>query len=764
MRCSNVLCEDLQALVTVVLLLVAHQNNAGAKPIGSRSREPQLTEVAGRLIQDCYIANVALHSHQKWLQADLERNADSEQVEGSSVQISIYHCLEVGGKRQPAIFFASILKRFLFPTYSEMDGVPQDDGLKWFGEGFDGFPKRLPEDCVEYVVYAINQTLEDALATRTRLTQISKSANDLTKKHLKDYIWQRDSFELKLYPNPTTQLHDKRPPIKDQTIAKTPHLHGRTNFGDSVADEWLIVYLLVELSKQCREAWIRVYDTDGEFLLIEAANALPKWLNPDIAENRVWINNGHLRIIPLDADSQPRNLPLPEALKFIGARSDKLIITPFIEDAAFSRLREYPSAIATSLHYALTTIPRRLAYMLHSKAAYISPAVEAFYLRDPIALKPLATKDTATLSFPPEDFVTVSVAFTKVGYAQLRSQLFDTPPSWTGVIPRLQDSKVEMGMKLACGFEMMVSDPQNRDQRVVREIQLLLEDVESGEESLPTDVEVEGWVRRQDDEKWLDIDYSDFEKELSGSKDRPKKGGDGIPSGQNGAQENLRKMVSRFEDFLEDDDAGTEGVDDDEDLEDEDEEGTPPSDDDDSDASMNEADFGRAMKQTQAMPSSEVDKSGLLAEARRLALEDAEDGSEVDEDEEMRKVMDLMEKELTGHGALKLDADEKLQKTAKASGKPVFGPEKPPHMHVKKDATATVDDDEDVGPGDGELSSDDEEFNDIDLGLAKNMLESFKGQAGMAGPAGNMMRALGINMPRDEGEGEADEDRVHEVA
>jgi len=34
---------------------------------------------------------------------------------------------------------------------------------------------------------------------------------------------------------------------------------------------------------------VRVYDSDGEFLLIEAADFLPKWLNPDTAENRVSI-------------------------------------------------------------------------------------------------------------------------------------------------------------------------------------------------------------------------------------------------------------------------------------------------------------------------------------------------------------------------------------------------------------------------------------------------------------------------------------------
>lgn len=31
----------------------------------------------------------------------------------------------------------------------------------------------------------------------------------------------------------------------------------------------------------------RVEDNDGEFLLIEAADYLPKWLNPDSSENRV---------------------------------------------------------------------------------------------------------------------------------------------------------------------------------------------------------------------------------------------------------------------------------------------------------------------------------------------------------------------------------------------------------------------------------------------------------------------------------------------
>ena len=651
-----------------------------------------------------------------------------------------------------------------------MEGdLPQDDGLKWFGEGFDGFPKRLPDDCVEYLVHVIDKKLRDIATTRTRLNQILKTANELAKKHTNDYIWQRDIFEPKLYPNIVSQDPELLAKPKAGARPIAPYLKGRTNFGDAVADEWLIIYILRELSKECPDAWIRVYDTDGEFLLIEAANALPKWLNPDIAENRVWINNGHLHIIPLDEDQNARSLTSEKALSFIRESPEQLIISPFVEEEAFYRLRSYPGAISSSLHHAMVTIPRRLAYLLHNNPAYISPANEAFYLRDPIGLKPLATKDISTLQFPPENFVTVSVKFTKVGFAQLRSQIFDTPPAWTGIIPRLQDQKVEMGMKVTCGFEMLLADPQNRDKRVVREMKLLLEDVEDDDGLLPSDKEIVTWPKTQDDEKWLDIDYNDFEQELSGKRDGEKKGKAGAGFGDQGAQENLRKMVSRFEDFLNDDDAGAEGVDDDDIEGEEGEEDESDSDSgEDKNASFDEAEFEKAMKEMMGMPTDQIEKSGLLEEARKLALDDENEGEEPDEDEEMKKVMEIMEKELKGHGALNLkpDVNDKVGKGKASAAKQqkksaVFGPERPPGMVSASDGALVkgegkredIDSDEDVGPGDGELSSDDEEFNDVDLGLAKNMLEAFKGQAGMAGPAGNLMKALGVNMPRDETSG-----------
>ena len=69
-----------------------------------------------------------------------------------------------------------------------------EDDFKWFGEGFDGFPKRLPEDCVEYSIYILDTTLP----LRQRLQTVHAASRALTRKLLQDFIWQRESFGLEL--------------------------------------------------------------------------------------------------------------------------------------------------------------------------------------------------------------------------------------------------------------------------------------------------------------------------------------------------------------------------------------------------------------------------------------------------------------------------------------------------------------------------------------------------------------------------------------
>ena len=82
-----------------------------------------------------------------------------------------------------------------------MSNKPETRDFKWFGEGFDGFPKHLPENCIEYAIYAINKNISpSATKIKQRLRQVEQEAVKLSRSLLKDYIWQREAFSLHLQP------------------------------------------------------------------------------------------------------------------------------------------------------------------------------------------------------------------------------------------------------------------------------------------------------------------------------------------------------------------------------------------------------------------------------------------------------------------------------------------------------------------------------------------------------------------------------------
>ena len=608
-----------------------------------------------------------------------------------------------------------------------MNSTPKDD-LKWFGEGFDGFPKKLPEDVVEYVIFIIDTTLSDT-KTRERLQAFQRALATLEKKFLKEYIWQRDSLKLALV------RENNRWALK-----------GSTNYGDSVADEWLIVYLLRELSKEFKDAWIRIYDTDGEFLLIEAANALPKWLTPEVAEHRVWINTHRLLVIPLSKQGNPRPLELDEALYSITETPAALHDLPKVETEAFHRLNGYPKAISENQHHATLPLPLKVAHLLHINPSFIAPVVEAFYLRDPISLRLIQpSKSKTMLIFPPENFVDVSVRFTKILYAQLLGQNWTPPAPWATALEDIINKgapaeKAEIGIKVAAGMEMLMQHKLYTDKRAAREIRVLLEDLESGEDSLPTDAEVAAWPTREDDETWLNIDFSDFERELAG---KGEKGG----FGDKNAQENLKKMVERFNAFISDEDAGLEGargldpMDEDNDSDagnrqwddpedsgsdgdgatEQKEKHSQSDDDDDEYADTEFAEYEKAFEKFMTLSATE--KAMLTDDARALALAEEADK---DEDEEIQKLSKMMEAELFSHDALSLDPNREgaAKKDIKGKGKAKL---------------------QDLP----EEDEDDIDLLDEDYNLADNMLKSFKGQVGMAGPAGNLMGLMGVQFPND---------------
>jgi len=107
---------------------------------------------------------------------------------------------------------------------------------------------------------------------------------------------------------------------------------------------------------------------------------------------------------------------------------------------------------------------------------------------------------------------------------------------------------------------------------------------------------------------------------------------------------------------------------------------------------------------------------GMSSKGRIVEL----DSDEEEDEEGLKKVMASMEAELKESGALDLE----VPKDRKLKGR----------------------------GNEGET----EDFDDEQYLLAKNLLEAFKGQAGMAGPAGNILSSLGLRLPRDERDEEVD--------
>ncbi|TDZ28096.1 Protein ecdysoneless-like protein [Colletotrichum spinosum] len=591
----------------------------------------------------------------------------------------------------------------------------------------DHAASSLPENFVEYSVFLPNA--EDQSRSRRQLAcleDLRQAALQIAVRTVGDYIWHRESFNLEVVSNNGFN-----------------YLRGVLDYGDAIEDEWLVVYLLRELSKAHPAAWIRAADSDGEFLLVEAANVLPSWLSPENDHYRVWINDGRLRIVPpedeANSPTRAQSLTLKDAMGIIETDHGSLLHSEFIQAEAFYRLEKYPDHIRKSLHHSVVKIPRKLAYVLRKTPKAVAPAVDSFYLRDALDLKTLLSQ-AESVHFPPTDFVTLSVKFSRVLFAQLRSQRFSPPPPWASIIQGAEAEDQERlltGMKLTCGFEIMLKNAHKTGNRVAREASLAVEDLEEdGDVVLPTDAEISTWhdAYREDDDSWMNINFEDFERELQGGR-KPENSSTGF--GDLAKQADLRKLVSTFEAFLNDETAGPEGAELQEMDVDEEDSNDGSDVDEDKAVSFNEVEFSRMMREMMGLPSAsepiqEVKKTTVAsATPLRAELDHREEELEQKERgrEELQTIAAVLEAELNEYGALRLDTPAK--KTL-----------------PKEDTTATGS----VPAGMVGNAGNDDAYEDVDFdyNLAANILESFKSQAGLPGPAGNVLGLMGLQLPRDE--------------
>eukprot|EP01113_Clastostelium_recurvatum_P046124 TRINITY_DN8038_c0_g1_i2.p2 TRINITY_DN8038_c0_g1~~TRINITY_DN8038_c0_g1_i2.p2 ORF type:complete len:707 (-),score=190.81 TRINITY_DN8038_c0_g1_i2:2177-4297(-) len=334
-----------------------------------------------------------------------------------------------------------------------------------------GNAQQMQEDFVEYHLYTrVSEcnNVADVLA-RTRQAYLRH-----TEKITKDYIWQHDPFHLK---------------ISDESDCTLLHMFGRTRVGDNQEDLWTIVYMLCDLTRIHDDLAVRVWDIDGEFLLIEAAEGIPRWLGPENAAHRTWIHRGHLHIVPLprtpaEVATIPSNPSCKEALAMVldpACRTSAPDADAYIQ----KRLDAYPAVITDHQHHHVGAwVPLGVALMLLRAPWLIAPMVTAFYHRDAEDLRacgrlfgggsrtpsrPGSSTPTANAPTPHDDIfavlVYVSVRFTRTLYAMLVQQQFH-PPIGYPPLPSVGDPQYrarEIGTKLACAFEMLYARSPRKD-------------------------------------------------------------------------------------------------------------------------------------------------------------------------------------------------------------------------------------------------------------------------------------------------------------
>ncbi|GAB1517573.1 hypothetical protein RhiTH_000622 [Rhizoctonia solani] len=327
---------------------------------------------------------------------------------------------------------------------------------------------QVAEDTLEYSLYP--KTYGESPATLRTLI-----LDYVTELLPSNFLWHRDSFEITVQ---NSGQDNSRP------LAATNewNFYGRMRVGDCVDDEWCAVWLLREISMKWDLA-VSVHDTDGEFLLIEAADVLPAWITPENAESRVWIYQGHLHVIPLSYTSDPSTRPMQytsglnddfdaqtpaeeylsvaDAVRLVFDDNTATKADASVEQAALNRVVKYPSALSQHIHRTRAYLPIDVARALSVNPSLVQRAVETFYTRDGLQLR--AAQKMARFS-PKPDVLTV-VSMTRPAYAQLAGQVFH-PPKVFGVWQEQQGRPEyrwrDIGMKIACGFEMMYAEGKSQ--------------------------------------------------------------------------------------------------------------------------------------------------------------------------------------------------------------------------------------------------------------------------------------------------------------
>lgn len=122
-------------------------------------------------------------------------------------------------------------------------------------------------------------------------------------------------------------------------------------------------------------------DSDGEFLLIEAAEYLPNWADPRTCQDRVFVYNGEIHVV------RGNNISCFEMLANVRQKPDISRMPDEVQAALKKKISIYPEEITNRMHKARAFLPERAIAILKQEPGLIAAAVRSVCRSDPLERK-----------------------------------------------------------------------------------------------------------------------------------------------------------------------------------------------------------------------------------------------------------------------------------------------------------------------------------------------------------------------------------------
>lgn len=217
----------------------------------------------------------------------------------------------------------------------------------------------------------------------------------------------------------------------------------------------------------------QVFSNEGQFLLTEAAHLLPSWVDSsrhgsvdEIANNRVWIFNGLLHLLPMrgqyDEDFSPKALTMSRAVHAVRCSTVATLAPARIQEYLFKcRLSRFPTAVQNIRHRVKIHVPKSAASVLMRSKEICACAARSFLER---TAHDMRTSMSSARFWPDsggqEESVmsTCMVTLRKSHYASLIAARFSAPKAWPMPPPDVVAirKRAELGLKLTIGLNILV--------------------------------------------------------------------------------------------------------------------------------------------------------------------------------------------------------------------------------------------------------------------------------------------------------------------